>query len=132
MKRIFACLLLLALLLGVITACSGEQKGLPESKPAESIPSAASTASVVQDAREAAYNLLTAEQKQSVADLWKQAKVEKVTLTERTGTVITDPSYVGKEVYQIDFSTQKKSMPNNIIVYLSADGSKLVGLGLVD
>lgn len=132
MKRIFACLLLFALSLGVFSACSGEQKSLPESKPAESVQSAASTASAVQDAREAAYNLLTAEQKQEVADLWKQAKASKVTLTQRTGTVITDPSYVGKEVYRIDFSTQRKSMPNNMIVYLSADGSKLVGLGLVD
>lgn len=45
---------------------------------------------------------------------------------------IMDKSYIGKEVYLVDFPTQSKSIPNNMVVYLSIDNNKLLGYGYVD
>jgi len=54
-----------------------------------------------------------------------------MTLTESMG-IINDKSYIGKEVYLIDFQTKNMSMPNNMLVYAALDDYKIVGYGLVE
>ena len=43
--------------------------------------------------------------------------------------IINDKSYIGKEVYLIDFPTKSISVP--IIVYASLDDYKIIGYGYV-
>ena len=46
--------------------------------------------------------------------------------------IINDKSYVGKEVYLVDFPTKSISMPNNTIFIVSKDTHKLIGAGYVE
>ncbi len=84
-----------------------------------------------QDIRELAYNQLTSGNKERIAGTWKDSKLSKITLREGMGN-ITDKSYLGKEVYLVDFPTESNSIPNNMIVYLSIDSNKLLGYGFVE
>jgi len=84
-----------------------------------------------QDIKELAYNQLTSEDKKRVSETWKDSKLSKITLHERMGK-INNISYIGKEVYLIDFPTKSNSMPSNMIVYLAIDNNKLIGYGYVD
>lgn len=84
-----------------------------------------------QDIREIAYNQLTAEDKEKTAGTWQNSKFSKITLREGMGN-INDKSYIGQEVYLIDFSTKNKSLPNNMIVYIEMHNYKLIGYGYVD
>lgn len=84
-----------------------------------------------QDIRELAYNQLTSGNKERIARTWKDSKLSKITLREGMGN-ITDKSYMGKEVYLVDFPTESNSIPNNMIVYLSIDSNKLLGYGFVE
>ncbi|SHI99705.1 hypothetical protein SAMN05444401_2029 [Clostridium amylolyticum] len=84
-----------------------------------------------QDIRELAYNQLTSGDKERIARTWKDSKLSKITLREGMGN-ITDKSYMGKEVYLVDFPTESNSIPNNMIVYLSIDSNKLLGYGFVE
>jgi hypothetical protein len=52
-------------------------------------------------------------------------------LTESMG-IINDKSYIGKEVYLVDFQTKSISIPNNMIVYASLYDYKIVGYGIVE
>lgn len=84
-----------------------------------------------QDIRGIAYNQLTAEDKERTAGTWQNSKFSKITLREGMGN-INDKSYIGQEVYLIDFSTKNKSLPNNMIVYIEMHNYKLIGYGYVD
>lgn len=84
-----------------------------------------------QDAREMAYNQLDSNYKEIIAGSWQDSKLSTVTLREGMG-IISSKSYIGKEVYLVDFQTNSKSKPNNIIVYLDMDNCKLIGYGYVD
>lgn len=84
-----------------------------------------------QDIRELAYTQLTSGNKERIAGTWKDSKLSKITLREGMGN-ITDKSYMGKEVYLVDFPTESNSIPNNMIVYLSIDSNKLLGYGFVE
>ncbi|MDV3425887.1 MAG: hypothetical protein LIR50_01195 [Bacillota bacterium] len=84
-----------------------------------------------QDIREIAYNQLTAEDKERTAGTWQNSKFSKISLREGMGN-INDKSYVGQEVYLIDFPTKSKSLPNNMIVYIEMHKYKLIGYGYAD
>lgn len=61
-------------------------------------------------------NITTKEQK-TIAVTWQDSKLSKITLEEGMGT-INDKSYIGKEVYLVDFETKSQSVPDNMIVYI--------------
>ena len=50
------------------------------------------------------------------------------------GRVATSATYsfVGKEVYMINFPTKDISRPNNMVVYLYMETYKLIGYGVVE
>ena len=83
------------------------------------------------DIREIAYNQLTPEDKARISGTWENGKLSKITLQGRVDAAVTY-SFIGKEVYMIDFPTKTISVPNNMIVYLNMDTNKLIGLGIVD
>ena len=75
--------------------------------------------------------LLVSNDKKRISGTWKDSKFSKITLHKGMGK-INNISYIGKEVYLIDFSTKGSSMPSNVIVYLAIDNNKLIGYGYVD
>lgn len=62
---------------------------------------------------------------------FKNAQVEKIILNEEIGRII-DKSYIGKEVYLVDFITNSECTPNNVVIYVSIDKIKLIGYGYMD
>jgi len=126
MRKITLFVISSVLFLGIITGCSTikETKTITNKEQIN-------TTVKEQDIREMAYNQLTPRDKERISGTWKDSKLSKITLKESMGN-ITDKSYIGKEVYLVDFPTQSESMPNNMVVYLSIDSNKLLGYGLID
>lgn len=113
------------LTLGLFTACS-------RSKEINTITNEkVSTITKEQDIREIAFNQLTSKDKERISGTWKDSKLSKIILNESMG-ILSDKSYVGKEVYTVDFPTKDISDPHNMIVFLGMDNSKLIGYGYVD
>ncbi|WP_051317181.1 hypothetical protein [Ectobacillus panaciterrae] len=100
--------------------------------------SSTSTASVSQnnetkDVREAIWNQLSSRDKERIAGTWKDATVSTVTLTKQTAKhPSTDKSYIGKEVYMVDFKIKKIQCPNNIAFYADKKTFKLIGMGITE
>ncbi|WP_461207154.1 M56 family metallopeptidase [Clostridium sp. DL1XJH146] len=84
-----------------------------------------------QDIIKIVFDQLTAEEQESIKDLWQDASLQKVILAGDMGR-IKDEAYIGKEVYLINFTTNNKFEPNNMVVYASIDEYKLVGYGYVE
>jgi len=118
MKKIILFIFSSVLLIGLFSACSN---------PKESN----NTTSDQRDVREVVYNQLKTKDKELIKGTWKDGEMRKITLTEIMGN-ISDKSYIGKEVYLIDFPTKSISEPNNMIVYASLDDYKFIDYGLVD
>lgn len=83
------------------------------------------------DVRQVVWEQLTPKDKERVEGNWQASKSSKITLTENMGN-LNDKSYIGKEVYLIDFQTKSIPAPNNIIVYASLDEYKVIGYGYLD
>jgi hypothetical protein len=84
-----------------------------------------------QDVREITYNQLPSQAKKIIAGTWQDSKLSKTVLEEYMGN-INDKSYIGKEVYVIDFPTTVQSVPNNVIVYMGMDNHKIIGYGVLE
>lgn len=119
MKKIILLIFSSVLLVGLIIACSNPKESIILTTAAE------------QDVREIALNQMTAEDKEIIEGNWQDSELSKITLNEGMGKV-NDKSYIGKEVYVIDFPTNRISFPNNIIVYIGIDNNKLIGYGFVE
>lgn len=126
MKNIILPIVSLVISLALITGCSAVKNTNVISNKEQ-----ADFTVKEQDIRELAYNQLTSGDKERIARTWKDSKLSKITLREGMGN-ITDKSYMGKEVYLVDFPTKSNSIPNNMIVYLSIDSNKLLGYGFVE
>lgn len=125
MKKIILIIFSTFLLLGLI-GCSNQQKSQDENAKQPS-----NVTVKKQDVREVVWNQLNAQDKEHIKGTWNDFKVSKITVTENMGR-IEDKSYIGKEVYLIDFQTDSISKPNNRIVYASLDDYKLIGYGYVN
>ena len=76
------------------------------------------------------YNQLPEEQKESI-DL-AQTKIHKSILKDGTGSIY-DKSYIGEEVYTIDFTVKEKNViPNNKTLFATLDDYKVIGYGYVE
>jgi hypothetical protein len=126
MKKVILIILFLALFTSVPASCSYQNKDT-EIKRVEVI----NKVNNDQDIRKAAYDQLNAEDKERIKGTWEDSKSSKIILNENMG-IIKDKSYIGKEVYIIDFPTKSISKPNNMIVFLSIDTNKLLGYGYVE
>ena len=125
MKKINLLIVSSVISLGLFTACSSpnEVNIVTNKEPI-------STTVKEQQIREVAYNQLTSNDKERVFETWKDSKLSKITLHENMGRV-NNISYIGKEVYLIDFPA-KGGVQGNMVVYLGMDNNKLVGYGYVD
>jgi hypothetical protein len=77
------------------------------------------------------WDQLTSKDKERVEGNWQASKSNRIILTETMGN-INDKSYIGKEVYLIDFKTKSISVPNNMIVFASLNDYKIIGGGYAD
>jgi len=126
MKKLILLIISSIISLGLITGCGAVKDTktiVNKEKPSTTVKN--------QDIREVAYNQLTSNDKARIADTWKDSKLSKITLKEGMG-IITDKSFLGKEVYLVDFPTKDLGVQSNMIVYLSIDNKKLLGYGYVD
>ena len=113
---IFIVSILISLCDSSITKVAKEQSNITENK---------------QDVRETIWNQLISKDN-AIQGNWQDGELSRTTLYEDAGIIINDKSYIGKEVYMIDFQTKSLRMPNNIIVYASMDNNKIIGYGIVD
>lgn len=125
MRKLFLIIFSLVICGGLLIACSS-QKEL--SNAAVKTPS--NITAKEQDVRESVWNQLTSEEKERMKGSWQDSKVHKLSLKESMG-IINDKSYIGKEVYFIDFTTKDISRPNHFVVYASIDNHKIIGIGYV-
>lgn len=83
-----------------------------------------------QKIRETVFSELTSQEKQSISGLLQNSEISKITLEEGMGN-INDKSYIGKEVYIIDFPTKSEIKPNYITVFVDINNYKIIGYGFV-
>jgi hypothetical protein len=86
---------------------------------------------VEKDIREIVWEQLKPSQKELIKGTWSDAKITKIFLKSSMGK-IDDVSYIGKEVYLVDFSIKTNHIPNNMIIYADKKSGKIVGYGYVD
>ncbi|HET8884230.1 MAG TPA: hypothetical protein VFM68_02045 [Candidatus Saccharimonadales bacterium] len=102
-------------------------------QPREKVVSNETQSTTKQDVRKAVWEHLPADRQELTKSTWKDAKVQQITLDGAgniTGELVE--SYVGTEVYMVDFTTTRKAIPNNIIVIADKDTFEIIGYGLVD
>lgn len=116
-----------------LVACSSQDE-----KKTRNTSSPTSAASInknneTKDVREAIWNQLSSRDKERIAGTWKDAIVGTVTLSKDMAShPNTDKSYIGKEVYIIDFKIKEIRYPDNIGFYADKETFKLIGYGLMD
>lgn len=116
MKKLATIMLAMVLLIGLLR-CSNQKQITNSKSQTEKI-----------DVREAVWNQLTPKEKKQVRT-WQDSKIEKVFLDEGSA-IFCDKSYIGKEVYLIEFKVTDKTAPQSILVkYASMDNHKLIGFG---
>ncbi|MDD7796157.1 hypothetical protein [Clostridium sp. 'White wine YQ'] len=126
MKKIALLIISSVIFLVLLVGCSSTKNSSNIANENQS-----NTAANSQDIRETAYNQLPSRDKEKINGTWKDSRLTKITLNEGMG-IISDKSYIGKEVYLVDFPIKTKAIPNNMVVYLSTDTNKFLGYGLVE
>ncbi len=84
------------------------------------------------DVRQSVWDKLPAEQKALINGSWQNSNVSKVTLREGMMSLGGDKSYIGKEVYAIDFPADYTNTSNNVIVFADVNTFTFIGNGLID
>jgi hypothetical protein len=91
------------------------------------------SATYEKDVREIVWSQLPSRDKKRIKGTWKDAKVSKIVLTKDMAREVKDKSYIGKEVYLIDFPTIFIGRyPINMVVYADEVTCTLIGRGIVD
>jgi hypothetical protein len=83
------------------------------------------------DVREDVWNRLTEEQKMQIQGTWEDASIIKRVLREDMGYNL-DKTFIGKEVYIIDYPSNDNSTIGGIVVYADIKSHQLIGYGLRD
>jgi hypothetical protein len=123
-KKIILLMTSLLLLSSIFTGCSSQDVS-------SSTRNQTNLSEASDDIRQLAFEQLASEDKDSIKGTCRDSKLSTITLNENMG-IINDKSYIGKEVYLVNFPTKSKSMPNNTIFYISKDTHKLIGAGYVE
>lgn len=126
MKKVILLIISLVLLATIFIACSSQNLSNYTITGDYT-----SSSEMTSDIRQIAFEQLSSESKGRIKGTWRDSKLSLITLSERMG-IINDKSYIGKEVYLVDFPAESKSTPNNMIFYISKDTHKLIGAGYVD
>ena len=88
--------------------------------------------SAVNDVREDVRKQLTEEKKEHIVGTGKEASIQQITLREEMG-MIKDNSFIGKEVYLVDFPSDEDNLTlGGIGVYADMKTHKIIGFGYSD
>ena len=86
----------------------------------------------VNDVREDVWKQLTEEKKEHIVGTGKEASIQQITLREEMG-MIKDNSFIGKEVYLVDFPSDEDNLTlGGIGVYADMKTHKIIGFGYSD
>ena len=80
------------------------------------------------DVRKAVWNQLTDNNKKHIKGTWKDATFQKVVLRETMGN-IKDKSYIGKQVYIVEYPSNDTPSLGGVGVYADLKSFKLIGYG---
>jgi hypothetical protein len=80
------------------------------------------------DVREAVWNQLTKKEKEHIVGIWKDASVQKIALRETMGN-IKDKTFIGKEVYLVDFPSNDNPSLGGVGVYADIKTHRVIGFG---
>lgn len=123
MKKIISFLILCIVSVGLI-GCSEDNQTVNDSLQNKEVTN--------NEIIEIVYNKLPKELKETINFDLKEIKINKLILNEGIGN-ITDTSYIGKEVYDIEFTIKNTStLPNNRIVFATLEDYKLIGYGYIE
>lgn len=125
MKKLVLGMSVLVLLLG-LTACRVPEKAT-EGK--ENMLAGAVVPEV--DIRKTVYDQMDPKDRNRMREGWEDARVTSIILTEGMAGM-SDPSYIGKEVFVVDFRVKTMSIPDNMIFFASKSDGRIIGIGLVD
>lgn len=113
------CFLILAIILVYLFGCSRDNQQVKKEATLDEI-------------IEIVYNQLPKDEKEIIDFDLEKTKINKYTLKEGSG-VIYDKSYIGKEIYYIEFIIKEEGVfPNNRIVFATLDDYKVIGYGYVE
>ncbi|HRN90060.1 MAG TPA: hypothetical protein PK543_00015 [Candidatus Saccharibacteria bacterium] len=85
------------------------------------------------DVREVVWEQMSARQKDEIIGTWDSGKVSKITWSE--GAVMTatvSKSYVGQEVYVINFPSKLNATIGDVVVFADLNTFNIIGYGLRD
>lgn len=110
--------------------------GLPScglrGKPEEGKQSALTGAVVPEvDIRKTVYDQMEQKDRDRMKEGWEEAEVTSLILTEGMAAM-SDPAYIGKDVFLVDFRVKTMAIPDNMIFYASKPDGRIIGIGLVD
>lgn len=123
MKK-FNFLIFLSVLIFGLMACTNQKTNV-------NTISQEANSTVNKDVREKVWEQLKPSQKELIKGTWSDAKVTKITLKSSMGK-IEDASYIGKEVYLVDFPRNTKGIQGGFGVYADIKSGKIVGYGYSD
>ncbi|UNL87051.1 hypothetical protein [Priestia koreensis] len=83
------------------------------------------------DVREAVWDQLTDEKRHHIKGTWRDASVKKVVFQKSMGS-ITDKSFIGKEVYMIDYPANDSLLLGDVGVFADVKSFKIIGYGYRD
>lgn len=125
----FTLIVLSSILLSlVLNGC--QQKALIEGKQ-QNVKEAKTEELKALDVRKAVWNQLTEKEKVHIVGTWKDAGVRKITLRETMGN-IKDKTFIGKEVYLVDFPSNDNPTLGGVVVYADIESQRVIGFGYRD
>jgi len=125
MKKFTLIVLASFLLSFVLNGC--QQKASNENKQ-QNVKEKNSDETQVLDVREDIWNQLTENHKKHIQGTWKDASYQKIILRETMGN-ITDKTFIGKEVFIVDFPSNDNPTLGGVTVYADLKTHKLIGYG---
>ncbi|NHM31986.1 hypothetical protein [Neobacillus terrae] len=125
MKK-FILIILSSILLSIML--NGCQQQESNAKKEQNVKKVNSNETQSLDVRKAVWGQLTKKEKEHIVGTWKDASFRKITLRETMGN-IKDKTYIGKEVYLVDFPSNDNPSLGGVGVYADIKSHLLIGFG---
>jgi hypothetical protein len=111
---------------------NGCQQQASNDRKEQNVKEANSNETQALDVREAVWNQLTKKEKEHIVGTWKDASVQKITLWETMGRNIKDKTFIGKEVYLVDYPSDENPSLGEVGVYADIKSHRVIGFGIRD
>lgn len=125
MKKLWMCMMVPVLLLG-LAACRAQEKPVVMDENVLVGEAGSGT-----DIRKLVYDQMDSKDRDRMREGWEEATVVSIVLTKGMA-VLSDPAFIGKEVFLVDFKVKTMSIPDNMGFYASKSDGRIIGIGLVD